>query len=92
MQCYYTIIHCKSWLTFQVPQVFRALLDSYKNVQDVIISFANKFYANIEFPLKEDFIEEMKTIFDADPENIDCSDSTKAAALINEYVRFNVIL
>ncbi|XP_068630437.1 antichymotrypsin-2-like isoform X3 [Battus philenor] len=71
----------------EIRQGFRRLLDDLKSPKNVTLSLAQKVFGNIQFKFNKNFEYDTKVYFDAKAENLDFSQSTKAAKTINDWVK-----
>ncbi|XP_058791562.1 leukocyte elastase inhibitor-like isoform X3 [Phymastichus coffea] len=66
-------------------QGFQNFIDTFNNVQQVILKLANKIYTNSVIPVKDEYLKLTETYFRSQSESIDVSKPVEAAKIINQW-------
>ncbi|CAG9785163.1 unnamed protein product [Diatraea saccharalis] len=69
--------------------VFPTLTRTLRDNQEVILKLPARFYFSDLYPIKQNFHNDMRNVFDADAQNLDFSDKQGSADIINAWVENN---
>ncbi|PAV60581.1 hypothetical protein WR25_24987 [Diploscapter pachys] len=79
---------CKGANDDQLKQHYSFFTSAFANpAKGVEINLANKAFINKKYPLKKSYLTDIANAYKASAENVDFSDQTKAAAVINGFVK-----
>lgn len=73
--------------TNKIEHVFKKFFNSITSTEDLSLHSANKVYIKENLPVRPNFLNITQKAFQADVENIDFGDITKATQTINQWVK-----